>query len=446
MRNPVAKYINQDLLNTGMFYVTRMFIGFLSILFLPFFISQQVQGYWYTFGSLSAMSVLADLGFTTIVIQFAAHEYAFVTKNQNGFLEGEPKNIFRLFSFFRFVVKRSLFIVSISFPIILLIGIYVLQSDGHLHFFEWIIPWIIFILSSGLFFFLNLIASFFEGCDSIAIIQKQRNNCLIINWAIIYSLLFLGFELYALSFGMLFSSIVLGYQIQKRFRIQIMQIRAEWKKSDTNWNLEVTPLLWKYALSFIGGFLMIQIFTPIAFRAYGSVFSGQVGISMTLILALFQIANIWIYIIIPRLNILVSQNDILQLFSLFRRNFFLSLLTFFIIGCIALIALSSMPNNFSSRFLPFNILCPLLIVWFFHLIINSLATLSRAYKVEKFVLPSIVMGIYSAVSTVLIAIYLPSEYFFWGYFSSYFFTVPWFCLIYFRHKRKILSDFKKIQI
>jgi len=44
----------------------RIVSGPVTLIFIPLFLTPEIQGYWYTFGSLAALSIFADLGFTTI--------------------------------------------------------------------------------------------------------------------------------------------------------------------------------------------------------------------------------------------------------------------------------------------------------------------------------------------------------------------------------------------
>jgi hypothetical protein len=435
----VLKNFNKDVINTGTQYIIRMVTGTFSVLLFPIFLTKSIQGYWYSFGSISAMSVLANLGFTTIILQFAAHECAFLKFSANSDIEGDEMHLQRLFSFFQYILKRTILLVLISFPILFVVGFFILSSDKSTDLSVWLLPWIIYIVFSGLNFLLAMLTSFFEGCGFISVIQKQRSVCTLINWGIIIVCLFLRMNLYALALGMLFSSVFQGIQLWLNFKKSILQFMRK-LKIKVNWNKEISRLLMKYALSFIGGFLFLQLFTPIAFRFYGPDFAGQVGISITLATSIFQIANIWIYVIMPKMNMLASTRNIEELFAIFRKNFIFSVITFVFASFCAVILLIILPANYSSRFLPFSVFFILLFAWLLQLIINNLVTLSRSFKVEKFVKPSLVMGIYTAAATFIISACFPEQYFFVGFFSSYIFVIPWFIRIYHEHKTALYNE------
>jgi hypothetical protein len=120
----------KDLLATFASQVWRILSSPITMLMIPFFLSATEQGYWYLFCSLSALSVFADLGFSNIIMQFSAHEYAFLSISYDNQLVGDKTIISKLGSFYRFSIKWVSFISTIVFPIIYLIGILFLYKDG----------------------------------------------------------------------------------------------------------------------------------------------------------------------------------------------------------------------------------------------------------------------------------------------------------------------------
>ncbi|MEI8705615.1 hypothetical protein [Pseudoalteromonas sp. B62] len=54
--------------------------GPLVIMAVLFSLNVREQGIWYTFISLSALSGIVELGFTSIITQFVSHEYAYLKK------------------------------------------------------------------------------------------------------------------------------------------------------------------------------------------------------------------------------------------------------------------------------------------------------------------------------------------------------------------------------
>ncbi len=56
----------------------RLFSGPALLILIPLYLSAEAQGYWYTFVSLAALAIFADMGFSTILLQFSAHEFPYL--------------------------------------------------------------------------------------------------------------------------------------------------------------------------------------------------------------------------------------------------------------------------------------------------------------------------------------------------------------------------------
>ena len=61
---------NKDLLYTLLNQLWRIISGPLILLFIPLYLTPMEQGYWYTFISIGALGLFADLGFSNIVLIF----------------------------------------------------------------------------------------------------------------------------------------------------------------------------------------------------------------------------------------------------------------------------------------------------------------------------------------------------------------------------------------
>jgi len=435
MGNFIKRNISKDVLSIGINQIWRIFAGPITLLLIPAFISPEVQGYWYTFGSLSALSILADLGFSTIVLQFAAHEYAYLAIDDNGYISGDQEHLNRLASFFRFTVKWLALIVSISFPVIFGIGFYLMSQKTVT--INWLYPWIIFIIGSGISFFTNTILYFFEGCGSLGLGQRTRWYISVISTLILWICLFAHFSLYSLALASVLSSAVGTGLIWWNFKglIKIfMQISRDYYYS---WKSEFFPLLGRYSISWASGYLIFQIYTPLMFHFHGAVEAGKVGISISLWTTIFSISNIWVYAATPRMNMLVSKKEWKDLDRELKRSLTLSLITYLlgIIGFICFIYLLSFKIDLLPRFASPPALAMLGAGWFCQMIINTIAVYLRAHKEEPFVLPSVISAIYIVIVTFLVARYLPAECYFLGFLTSYVFGLPWAVLLIHKKRR-----------
>ncbi len=434
--NFIKDHINSDHIFTGLNQFWRLIYGLVTLILIPLFLTQEEQGYWFTMTSLAALMILADLGFTNIVLQFAAHEFAYLRFSDQNQLVGEEKHLKKLATFFSFSIKWAIFLICLSFPIILGIGFYILSQKATN--INWSLPWIIYMIGSSLIFFNGVILSFIEGCDSVSTVQKIRLSISALTAILMWIGLFLGLNLFSLSISILLGASIGFFLIYKKFKGTINNLILVSRSYIYSWKKEFFSLLWKYAISWASGYFIFQIYTPLMFHYHGAVEAGKVGLSITLWTAVFSIANIWVYVIIPKLNMLVSKKDWKSLDSLFFKNLMLSCFTF-LIGMATIFVLLYLLNGkvpLVNRFVNKISMFFLAAAWFLQLVVNNFAVYLRAHKEEPYVLTSFMLAIYIIITTFICIRYLSTEYFFLGYLSSYIWGFPWALYIFIR-KRKI---------
>ena len=383
----------KDLFYTAMNQLWKVVAGPLVLLFIPLYLSPIEQGYWYTFTSIAALGVFADLGFSTIILQFAAHEFAYLDFNENREFVGDQTHLWRLSSFFRFSLKWLCRVIFVVFPLILLGGYLFLETKEEAVY--WQIPWVIYAVASAGVFFYSSLLYFFEGCNSVGLVQNIRLKISIGTSTAMLLGLYFRFDLFALSLSLAVSMFVGFFLLVKTFMRPMRQLLQLSAIQCYDWWPEFSALIWRYAISWSSGFFIFQLFTPLAFKFHGAVFAGQVGISMAMWTAGFNIAMTWITAVIPRLNILVAERDWIGLDSLFGKSIWRSLCTMLVGGCMffVLYFIFSDKVMFFQRLLSLSGLVILFLCWIFQLLINGLAVYLRAHKKEPLMMISFVSAI-----------------------------------------------------
>lgn len=430
----------KDILATFFNQAWRLISGPLMLLLIPLYLTEEQQGYWYLFGSVAALSTFADLGFSNIILQFSAHEYASLKIGNEGFLEGQIENIKKLGSFLRFVIGWLSAICSIVYPIIFVVGIFFLVRDKVLSIY--LIPWVIYSIGSLLNFFNNSVLSFIEGMDQISKIQKSRLIVAVINTVVVVSSLLLHINIYALAFGMILSASFMFITIFKTFGKVLNQLWKTSRNFSYPWKKEILPLFKKYVLSFASGYFLFQIYTPLMHYFHGPVYSGKIGISMSLVTAMFTFSTIFVYTITPKINMLIEKKEWHELDRLFNKRLVLSGIAYLFIACCFFVFIklfSGIPliNKIVSRFLPWQGLLILISAYFIQVFINSWAVYLRGHKIEPYWYTGIISAIWVFVITVLIGKFLSPDYFFLGLLSSYIWGTPWAYIIYRNWKEKL---------
>ncbi|MBN1532973.1 MAG: hypothetical protein JXA20_09945 [Spirochaetes bacterium] len=436
--NTLRNLITRDVFYTGINQMWRVISGPLTLLLIPLYITSEVQGYWFTFISLSALTVFADLGFTNIVMMFSAHEFAHLHFRDKYRLEGDEAYLQRLSSLLMFVLKWTATVVVLVFPIIFAVG-YLLFSDKN-DGVEWMLPWILFLMGSAISFFAYVILSFIQGCSLVAASQRIMLYNSIMATVVMLSMLLGGRGLYALAFSSIAGAAVLITVIGLKFGGMLMQLLRVHQTTRTAWAGDFLRLLWRYAISWSSGYLIFQIYTPLMFQYHGAVEAGRVGISIAMWSALHNISNTWVISNVPKFNISVAKKQWHDLDTKARSSIIYSVATYLAgVASVTLLVLclyGRIPHfdRIVGRFLNLIPMAMLASAWFLQIIINGLAVYLRAHKEEPYVIPSVVSGIYIAATTFLCARYLPAEYLFLGFLSSYIWGLPW-CAKIFRDKR-----------
>lgn len=401
---------------------------------IPLFLSQEEQGYWFTMMSLATLSMLADLGFFNITLQFAAHEFAHL-RFEGETLVGEELYKNRLASLFVFCLKWALLVTALAFPVILFIGFLFLGQKETL--LRWAIPWIAYVAGAGLTFLSSSIIYFVEGCDSVGPMQSVRLMMGIVAAGVLWAGLALGWGLYALPVSTL-AGAAIGLVIMLRRYLRLFRYFFSLARGFSySWRSQFFGLLWRYALSWSSGYFIFQAYTPIMFYFHGPIEAGKVGLSIMLWMGVFSVANAWIYAATPRINMHVSRGDWPKLDILFRRNLSLSVLMFIGGATLVLAAIYGLRGKLAliGRLMELTPMFFLALAWLIQIIVNGLAVYLRAHKQEPLVLPSVVSAIYIALTTILCAWYLDVNYFFLGWVSSCVWGLPWILHIFVTKKR-----------
>lgn len=427
--------LSHDLRHTAVNQLWKLFSGPALLVLIPLYLSSESQGYWYTFVSLAALAVFADMGFSTILLQFSAHEFAHLRFKSDKTLVGSQQHLERLATLLRFAIKWSSGMGGLAFPIILAVGFVVLnknQTDV-----SWMIPWIIYGIASIIAFINSMLLSFIEGCNSVGEVQKIRFYISFVTVVLTGILLVFDAELYALAISLFIGALSGTIIIFYRYKYMLKQLFVLSGEIEHNWEKDTLPLIGRYAVSWISGYFIFSIFTPIAFHYYGVVEAGQIGFSIAICTAIFGIANIWMTIIVPKINMYVAHKDYEALNKIFKTHLALAVFTY-LLGVTALFIIviffrDTLP--FSDRLVsPFSIAI-IVLSWLLQIIISGYAVYMRAHKEEPLMIPSFVSGVYITIATLLIAKYLPFEYFFLGFLSSYLWGIPWVMVIFKRYKK-----------
>lgn len=354
--------------------------GPLSLYFIITFLTPKIQGVWYAFGSLSALTIFAELGFLTIITQFVSHEFAFMSET-SGYIKGSQVQLNRFFGLIKFSFKFYFVIVPVAIALLATTGLFFFRSEVQ----TIKLAWIVYAIAGGIDLMLSLSQAIYAGVNKV---KEAQINALIyttISSVATWILLILDFGIWAIVYGNLigvFMAIIVFYYRGRIFWRQVIAFKYIQKHSFLK---ETLPLQLKYAVSWISAYFILHILIPTAYKFASKVEAGQLGITLALVGAITLISNSLINAKLPVVNMLVANANYTDLNVLFKRLFKQSV-ALQTVGClmalIMLIILEVYYPEYTKRFLPKYHIVLLMALQFPQLVINFLSIYMRAHKEE----------------------------------------------------------------
>jgi hypothetical protein len=416
----------------------RIVSGPVLLLMIPAYLTKLDQGYWYLFFSLSAIFSVADMGISQLIIQYTAQATRTV-KLISGCIKGEDDDLNLLSHIFVKTERHIKIYGNFVFVMVSLIGIAFLLYNRNFNFYH-VSSWAIYVSAAYLNFKNYYYSSYVEGLHFLMKSQKMKLVCSLTSTSITVSLLILGFGLYALSIGMIISSFMLSFYYEINFIQQIRKFSAEHARS-VSFELPIfNSLTKKYMISFISGYFIFNGFVPISNVLVSPEFSGKVGLSLALAIAIFSLANSSLQVAIPRINNYIASKQTELARAMFVKS--ISIGTIFYstlsLAFFAVIINATHPaiDKLESRVLPLGALASVLTCYGLQFLVNSYATFVRAYNVEPFVAGSAMLAIWVPATSVVTAYFGYEEYIFLGWLVS--FSV-WLPFAIYQYRQKILT-------
>ncbi|MEI9919616.1 MAG: hypothetical protein WDO14_12560 [Bacteroidota bacterium] len=377
----------------------------LTIFLIIIYLDETQQGYWYTFINLGALTVFAELGFTAVITQLVSHEFAHLTFN-DGKLSGPSEYVDRLSSLVLYSVRLYSRIIPVAFAVLAIFGsVFLLRAhEGDIGWIS-IAAWVLYCLSGALTLIVTIGSSIVQGLGHISTTQRILFFGSALGTVGLVLGLWLGLDLWALGIGGIINFITCLYLLVRKYPSLIGQFREESLKKHESPSSQVLSLQWKFAVSWICGYFIFNLMTPLVLYYIGAVEAGKLGLSISIIRALSNIATAWGTVQIPQLNMHVSRKDFTKMNALIKRIQFQSL-SIYILGVIGVIGvlLFVFPYfGWQDRVLPIREMLILLVSEISVVVVFNFAFYLRAFKREPYLFLSVGNAI---LSTLVITVSL----------------------------------------
>lgn len=295
--------------------------GPVTVLLIASHFTPELQGYYYTFGSLLALTVFVELGLGQVILQFASHEWSRLTLDKHGGIVGEPQALSRLVSLGRFAfcwyaVAGGLVAVGLG-----LAG-FVFFSHSSQIGMRWMAPWFVLCFLTGVNLSVMPFWSLLEGCNQITQVYAYRLVQGILSSISIWSAILFGAGLWTASVASMAGLVCGALFLYRRHGKFFYQFFVPIIGDSISWRAELWPLQWRIAVSWLSGYFCFSLFTPVVFQFDGPIAAGQMGMTWTLVSSLSSISATWINVKTPRFGILVASKDYFELDRLVLRSGF----------------------------------------------------------------------------------------------------------------------------
>lgn len=378
----------------------QLLSGFVTIALVASFFDAQLQGYFYAFNSLIALQVFAEMGLSTVLVQFTAHEMGKLRWSDSKKLEGDPTSKLRI---------KSLLIFSLYwFGSAIVILIFTLVPGG-IWFFDSnnsIMPpnihthWIFVVIFVSFNLAISAIFSIIEGTGRVAEIAGARIVQFLGGSAICWICIVNDMGLAAVAVQQAVMLVIGILYLAFRFRWFISDlIRIPRGKGGINWRKELLPFQWRLSLSWLCGYLVFQLPIPLIFANHGPEAAGRMGMTMQLFSALSSICIIFLSARAPRFGVMISRDRFTECDELFHKSIVqsfaaLTVTMIFMLACISVAVFQK--YSFSYRILSLDECFLIAGACVGNHVVYALSIYLRCHKVEPFFVLSMVNGILMA--------------------------------------------------
>ena len=377
--------------------------GLVTIVLIAHNLTGAEQGYYYTFGSLVALQMVFELGFSFVILQMASHECAHLAISKNDEITGDSVAHARLAS----VLQKSVrwySITALLMPCILIpVGLHFFANNSHSgQEVAWRLPWWLVVLAASFAFQIDPVFSFLEGCGYVPQVARTRLWQALLGSVLAWVAMLTHHGLFAPAMtiaGQVLAGSVWLYT-RRRLLFPLFIYRAG--QDRIHWWQEVWPFQWRIAISWICGYFIFQLFNPILFAYWGPIAAGQMGMSLNISNALLAISIAWVNTKAAPFGAMIARKEYIKLDHIFFRTLTQSLVVC-VLGALvvwnSVLYLNLEQSRFAHRVLgplPFGMLLLAIIV---NHIVTSEAIYLRAHKQEKFLLNSVLGALFMLFSS-----------------------------------------------
>jgi O-antigen/teichoic acid export membrane protein len=379
--------------------------GLITAIFIVRYFSPAIQGYYYTFANLLALQIFLELGLSGVITTFAAHEWAKLSLNREGVLQGSPHALSRLKSLSHKVAKWYAIGGVILLLMLVAVGIWFFSAQAGSDTVSWKYPWLAMCLVATVNFMLTPLWALLTGCGQMATLNAYRLADTAIRYGFLWLCMVLGASLWS-AVGAMTASTVAGCAfLFIRYRRFFGTLLTPAAGAELNWLRELAPLQLRIAVSWISGYFAFSVFVPVVFHFHGAEDAGRMGMTWALTIGISGIAATWLQVQAPKFSVMVARREFETLDRAALRTAAIAIAVFVLGGGIALgglFSLAAYRPDIATRLFPVGCVALFLFAELLQQISMVQSTYLRAFKQEPFVGVSVISGIVIGAGTLVL--------------------------------------------
>jgi glycosyltransferase involved in cell wall biosynthesis len=382
--------------------------GGLTIFFIPLWLTGIEQGYYYAFYGILAFQVFFDLGINFVIVQLVAHEAAWLEISTDGLVTGDIQRLGKLASLMK-LLQRWYLKASILFCSLLMVGGYLFFSrKTEISIGHWLPIWALLVVFTSINLYHSPAIAMLEGVGRITFVARLRFVQSIIGYLATWLALAFGAGLHSVYMLPAVSAGLAIWWVQKN-RLKLPEGADSVSLNNSiKWRVDILPLQWRIALSWLSGYLIFNAFTPFIFSNQGAVEAGRIGIALSIFTSLSNLVMSWSNAATPEMITLIARGDRQSLIQLFFRVIRSSAAFSIISASAVVVAVALLPwfglGSVASRIAPISTLVCLATANIANSVVFAAAIFMRAHKKEPMLGVSVVLGILN-----IIALYFASQ-------------------------------------
>ena len=292
--------------------------GALAAVLIPAFLTPEEQGYFYAFASIISIQVFFELGLGQVLV------YKFAGINQGSVAEPDDSaDKLRSLLYASRIIYR--YMAILFFIVALLIG-FIFFYRNTANGVRWQAPWFFLVLSTSINLLQSVKLAYLEAIGFLHHVSMARLRSNVLATTVFVVAIMLGLHLWAACAFPAVNATFLALWLYKHknaapYRGSRLFTRSNGISLRNIWMQDVFPMQWKISLSWISGYLIFQLYTPLVFSKLGSIQAGKLGYIISLMTSLVAVATTFTSALGPKLSHLYASKK----FDVFNSVFYKSL-------------------------------------------------------------------------------------------------------------------------